>query len=241
MSVLGEGGMRGSVVLVHGKWGHPEDWRWVSDHLRSQGVLVRTPDLPSHSSPTDGLSADAAAVAEVLHASTPPVVAVGWSYGGDVLGDAAADQHSVVRRLVYVARVPRVAGATGTWIIDDAATIPHLDIRDATFVLDDAWWLTEEDGATLPADVQQHLWKHRRRPVSFLAETEPQRATSWQTIPTTVLLGRSDPLISEADREWVAAHVQDVRLLDTDHFILWREPEAVADAILEALAAAQGA
>ena len=38
----------GSVVLVHGLWSWPEDWRWVRRLLDGAGLQVTCPDLPSH-------------------------------------------------------------------------------------------------------------------------------------------------------------------------------------------------
>ena len=50
-----------------------------------------------------------------------------------------------------------------------------------------------------------------------------------------MLIGESDKLLSEADRKWADEHLDDVRLIDTDHFIIFRHPELVAQLILEAL------
>src|SRR3978361_644028 len=70
----------GSAVLVHGTWGNPHDWRWVSALLRDAGVAVSVPDLPSHRDPGAGLTADAEEVRRAALACTPPIVLVGWSY-----------------------------------------------------------------------------------------------------------------------------------------------------------------
>ncbi|MFL6046787.1 MAG: alpha/beta fold hydrolase, partial [Propionibacteriaceae bacterium] len=48
-----------------------------------------TPDLPSHRTPMAGLIEDAAEVRDAIRACAPPVAAVGWSYGGSVIGVAA--------------------------------------------------------------------------------------------------------------------------------------------------------
>ncbi|WP_375869882.1 alpha/beta fold hydrolase [Humibacillus xanthopallidus] len=47
----------GSVVLVHGLWGNPEDWRWVGELIEDAGAVVVAPDLPSHRSPEAGTGA----------------------------------------------------------------------------------------------------------------------------------------------------------------------------------------
>jgi hypothetical protein len=34
-------------------------------------------------------------------------------------------------------------------------------------------------------------------------------------------------------RSWATSHLDDVRLVDSDHFILWRKPEVIVDVVLE--------
>ena len=54
-------------------------------------------------------------------------------------------------------------------------------------------------------------------------------------IPTTVLLGRTDQLVTDEERRWATDHLNDVRFLETDHFVAFRQPEAISDAVIEAL------
>ena len=137
-------------------------------------------------------------------------------------------------RLLYVASVPDPAGhAAGSgWIEQD----PHLIIRDGTHILDNDWWLNEETGTTFPSHVVEHLRRHPRRPASLKTETDPQVHAAWETKPTTVLLGTGDPLIPDERREWAVGCFHDARVIDSDHFILFRQSEAVANAVLDALA-----
>ena len=108
-------------MLVHGAWGNPGDWQWVQRPLENRGVHVSVPDLPSHRSASAGLAEDAKEVRAAIQGSPSPVVVVGWSYGGTVIGPAAMGESSVVR-LIYVAdiRNPQVsrsgtsAGSTTT-------------------------------------------------------------------------------------------------------------------------------
>lgn len=229
--------MPGSSVLVHGLWGHPEDWNWVTERLRRHAIECTAVDLPSHRSAAAGRAADTAVVAQAIVGSTPPVVVVGWSYGGDLLSDAAAGQGSVAR-VVYASSVPRPVPTARP----DSAEFhidPHWLLRpDGSFVLDDEWWLTEGNGATLPSDVIEHMWRYRRRPASVKTLTELQVAAAWQTIPTTVLIGRFDELVSEEDRLWLNTRLDDVRLLDTDHLVIFRHPDVLAHIVIDALDAA---
>lgn len=203
--------------------------------LDEAGVQVRAPDLPSHRSSSLGLLADAEEVRRAIRASRPPVVVAGWSSGGAVISMAAENEQSVVR-LVYVSCVPRPAaeGSDAGWLDDE----PHVAVHDGMHVLDNDWWLNEEAGTTFATDVVEHLRRFPRRPASVASETEPQTAAAWQTIPTTIVVGGSDELLSDADRLWAHEHFADVRVLDCDHFILFRDPEAVSEVLVDGLVAA---
>lgn len=225
----------GSAVLVHGTWGNPDDWRWVSAPLREVGVDVAVPDLPSHRGPGAGLTADAEAVRKGLRACTPPIVLVGWSYGADVAGLAALGVPEIVR-LLFVAAVPRGPDAAPRdigWLREN----PHITVsEEGTFLLDDRWWLEEEVGTTFPVEVREHLRRHPRRPASLRSETEMQTAQgAWANTPTTVFLGSHDPLVPEEERRRARELVPDLRQLNCDHFIIWREPYEVSREVLNAL------
>lgn len=226
--------MSGSAVLVHGLWGNPDDWRWVAELLESRGIEVHTPDLPSHSSTDQGLADDAEAVRRAIRASQGPVVAVGWSYGGDVLSMAAVDEPSVCR-LVYVSAVPRPRTDQRfdvSWIEND----PHIRVQaDGSYVLDNDWWLTDDAAVrTFPPHVLDHLRQHPRRAASPGVD-DPQTEAGWESIPTTVIIGSADPLIPHDVREQAQKRFTDLQILPTDHFVIFRHPEVVSDAVVRAL------
>ena len=58
---------------------------------------------------------------------------------------------------------------------------------------------------------------------------------SWESISTTVIIGSADDLISDDDRARASKHFVEVQILPTDHFIIFRHPEAVSDAVIRAL------
>ena len=162
---------------------------------------------------------------------------VGWSYGGSVISLAATGEGSVCH-LVYVADIPRAAG----WPAGDPGWVdadPHILVdAEGRFALDNDWWLSEEgDGPTFAADLQEHLRAYPRRFVTR-ATLGAQPTAAWETIPTTVLIGQDDDLMSDADRRQAQEHLDDVRVLDTDHFIIFRQPEVVSRTIQEVLGSA---
>jgi len=220
-------------VLVHGLWGHPQDWRWVRELLEAHGVAVYCPDLPSHRSATAGLLADAEEVRTAIREAAQPVVVAGWSYGGTVIS-IAADREPSVSRLVYASSVPSHARDHGVadWIDADPDI---LRFADRTFVLNNHLWPNDLEAETFPAEVLQHLRAHPRRPVSRRSMSDPQPTAAWQSVPTTVLIGRFDEQTSADDIDRIAAAIPDRRILASDHFSIFREPDAISRAILQGL------
>ena len=100
-------------------------------------------------------------------------------------------------------------------------------------MLDNDLW-SKDDGGTFPEEVRRHFRDHPRRLVTR-ATHRAQPEAAWETTPTTVLIGERDNLLSEADRKWAVEHLDDVRVIDTDHFIIFRHPEVVAQLVLEAV------
>ncbi len=224
-------------MLVHGGWGNPDDWQWVAELLTDAGVEVAAPDLPSHRTTSAGVAEDVAEVRRAVAEMKPPVVLVGWSYGGAVITRTAMEEPSVVH-LVYIGWIPETGLPEGA-ASDIAAFFeqdPHIDMRDdGTFVLDNDWWLNEEAGSTFADDVREVLRHHPRRPSTLKTLQLPPAEPVWERIPATVLLGSNDTMISAESRDNARALKVDVRILDTDHFLLFRQPEVVAGTVLESL------
>src|SRR5947207_8855014 len=86
-----------TVVLVHGAFADASSWTGVIERLQKEGVQVTAP-----ANPLRGLSIDSAYIASVFNQIPGPVLAVGHSYGGAVITNAATKTRNVVG-LVYVA------------------------------------------------------------------------------------------------------------------------------------------
>jgi pimeloyl-ACP methyl ester carboxylesterase len=86
-----------TVVLVHGAFADASSWNGVIKRLQAQGVPVTAP-----ANPLRGVSTDSAYTAGLLEQIPGPVVAVGHSYGGAVITNAATKANNVLG-LVYVA------------------------------------------------------------------------------------------------------------------------------------------
>ena len=93
-------------MLVHGAFADASSWNGVIARLQAKGVPVTAP-----ANPLRGIAADSAYIAAVLEQIEGPVVAVGHSYGGAVITNAATDAKNVVG-LVYVAAFAPEEGET---------------------------------------------------------------------------------------------------------------------------------
>src|SRR6187397_607637 len=95
-----------TVVLVHGAFADASSWSGVIERLQAKNVPVVAP-----ANPLRGIAYDSAYTASVLEQIDGPVVAVGHSYGGAVITNAAANAKNVVG-LVYVAAFAPDEGET---------------------------------------------------------------------------------------------------------------------------------
>ena len=221
----------GTAVLVHGGWSNPADWRWVAACLRDRGVAVVAPDLPSHRVPGADRSDDAREVEAAVRRAAPPVVVVGWSYGGAVLSDLG--DTGGIARLVYVGWYPKPLDQADDEP-EDLTSDPHMLFPDeATVVLDDDWWLKTEEVSAFPAKVVEHLRHHRRRPITRSCFLAPETGQAWRTVPTTILLGQTDSIMSAEQEQWLHAHFSDFRIVGGDHFLPFLQPDLVAEVIAE--------
>ena len=93
-------------MLVHGAFADSSSWAGVIERLHAAGVQV-----VAAANPLRGISDDSAYVASVFAQIPGPVLAVGHSYGGAVITNAATGAANVVG-LVYVAAFAPDEGET---------------------------------------------------------------------------------------------------------------------------------
>ena len=211
------------------------------ERLQAAGVPVR-----AVVNPLRGLAADSAYVASAIAQTPGPVLAVGHSYGGAVVTNAAAKADNVVG-LVYVAAFAPDEGETLTGIEGAAkdsvlgtalVTLRYPTGRGAEtaveFAIDPAKF-HDAFAADLPAD-QAAVMAATQRPVAALAFTEPSGTPAWTSLPSWAVVpagdkaAGSDVLRSMAER--AGATIVEV---EGSHVIMMSKPGAVADLILQAV------
>jgi pimeloyl-ACP methyl ester carboxylesterase len=229
-----------TIVLVHGAWADASSWEKVTTRLQHDGYTVlAAPD------PLRGLSSDAAYVAAfVQQHTTGPVVLVGHSYGGAVIGGAGLADPDV-RALVYVnAFVPDQgesvlglqAGGGDPSALFDFVQYPGAPAGDSDLYIKTAVF-PQVFAADLPAATAARL-AASQRPVTFSALLEPAGPVAWKTLPSWYVLGTEDAILPPALQQQMAerakSHITRVR---ASHLSMLSKPETVT-AVIESAARA---
>jgi pimeloyl-ACP methyl ester carboxylesterase len=229
-----------TVVLVHGAFADSSSWKGVIALLAAQGVPVL-----AVANPLRGISHDSAYTASFFAQIPGPVLAVGHSYGGAVITNAATGA-SNVRGLVYVAAFAPDEGETLGAVeagskdsVLNSALVPHeypTDGGTATeFSIDPA--KAREAFAGDVSDADATSIAVIQRPVSELAFGEPSGPPAWKSLPSWAVVATGD---KAAGTDVVRAHAEragaPITELEGSHVIMVSQPQAVTDVILAALA-----
>jgi pimeloyl-ACP methyl ester carboxylesterase len=126
-----------NIVLVHGAWADGSCWSAVIESLQAGGYAVTAPQFPETS-----LADDVARLRQVLSRQDGPTIAVGHSYGGQIVTALGTDAPNVVG-LVYIAAFGLDEGESLGALLGGGPPTPSL----AHLIVDDRGfgWLPEED------------------------------------------------------------------------------------------------
>lgn len=234
-----------TVVLVHGAFADGSSWNGVIERLQAQDVPV-----VAAANPLRGISIDSAYIAGVFDETPGPVVAVGHSYGGAVITNAATQADNVVG-LVYVAafapdegEILGEAEAGSKDSVLNSALVPrHYPAPGGgdpavEFAIDPAK-VHEVFAADLPAE-QAALVAATQRPVAELAFSEPTGAPAWRRLPSWAVVATGDKAAgTDVVRSMAQRAGAAITEVEGSHVIMVSQPQAVTDVILEAVAAAR--
>jgi pimeloyl-ACP methyl ester carboxylesterase len=230
-----------TVVLVHGAFADGSSWNGVIERLQAQNVQVKAP-----ANPLRGISIDSAYTAAVLDETDGPVVAVGHSYGGAVITNAAKQAKNVVG-LVYVAafapdegeRLGEVEEGSKDSVLNPALVPGHYPADDGPaveFSIDPAKF-REAFAADLSED-ETALMAATQRPVAELGFSQPSGAPAWKDLPSWAVVATGDTAagadITRSMAERAGATITEV---DASHVVMVSQPQAVTDVIMQAVAA----
>jgi pimeloyl-ACP methyl ester carboxylesterase len=232
-----------TVVLVHGAFADASSWSGVIERLQATGITVTAP-----ANPLRGISFDSAYLASVFEQIEGPVLAVGHSYGGAVITNAANDAKNVVG-LVYVAAFAPDEGetlgaaeASSKDSVLNSALVPRqypgANGGTATeFYIDPA--KARDAFAGDLSDEQAALIAATQRPVADAAFGEPNGAPAWKHLPSWAVVATGDRAAgTDVVRSMAERAGAKITEIEGSHVIMVSQPEAVSKVILEAVAAA---
>jgi pimeloyl-ACP methyl ester carboxylesterase len=232
-----------TVVLVHGAFADGSSWTDVIERLQARGVTAL-----AAANPLRGISVDSKYIAGVLEEIPGPVVAVGHSYGGAVVSNAAANAENVVG-LVFVAafapeegeRLGEAAQASEDAVLAGALIAHSHLVEDGaepsvTFSIDRSKF-HEAFAADLPKQ-QAAVMAATQRPVSELAFSEPSEAPAWKRLPSWAVVATADKAAgTDITRSMAERAGSTITEIDGSHVIMVSHAEAVTNVILDAVAA----
>ncbi len=232
-----------TVVLVHGAYADASSWTGVIERLQARGVQVTAP-----ANPLRGISIDSAYIASAFDQIPGRVLAVGHSYGGAVISNAATKASNVVG-LVYVAafatddgeRLSDVESNSKDSVLNTALVQLHYPTGHgsetaAEFAINAANF-HDAFAADLPAD-QTALMAATQRPAAELAFSEPSGAPAWKNLPAWAVVATGDKAAgTDVIRSMAQRAGATITEVEGSHVIMVSQPQVVTDVILSAVAA----
>jgi pimeloyl-ACP methyl ester carboxylesterase len=224
--------LRPLVLLVHGAWHGAWCWAALQSELDQHGIASLAIDLPGHGASTLPLSdmhGDAQHVADIALKIGRPVVLVGHSYGGGVIGEAAHilrnSTTAPVQHLLYLTAFCLDAGESVGGLaaslppeeaLLNAAILPGPNgASGGTLVLDCA----KAHGALYgccPANVSDAaIARLSPQPVATLGQ--PASSAPWKTLPSTYVVCEQDQAVHPNHQRTMAERCGTVHSLNTDH------------------------
>jgi pimeloyl-ACP methyl ester carboxylesterase len=228
-----------TVFLVHGAFADASSWNGVIERLQTRGVKVTAP-----ANPLRGIAHDSAYTASLLAQIPGPILAVGHSYGGAVITNAASEANNVVGLVFVAAFAPEEGETLGE--VEASSNDSVLNSALVRFNYPAAEGMAVEFAihpdksrdafaADLPAE-QTALMAATQRPVAEAAFSELTGTPAWKRLPSWTVLATGDKAagadVIRSQAERAGATITEV---EGSHVIMISQPQAVTDVILEAL------
>ena len=223
-----------NIILVHGAWADGSSWSRVIPLLEARGLNVTAVQLPL-TSLADDVATTRRAIAHIVGQHPGPIVLVGHSYGGVVIGEAGNDPNVV--GLVYVAAFAPDQGQSALSLLSGSATSSplgsHLVLDAGFFTIDPAG--VEQDFAQCLPEVERRVVTATQGPTSGAALTDAAISPAWKTKPSWFIVAKRDRTIPPDLEETMAATIgARTTTLHTCHLAMLDRPFQVADVIADA-------
>lgn len=229
-----------TIVIVHGAWTDASSFAAVQKILTSDGYEVL-----EFANPLRSLAGDAEYLTTFLETRTSgPVVLVGHSYGGALIG-AAGLKASNVRALVYVNAFVPAEGESLLQLLNSAGPVdpgalfdmtPYPGAEDGDLDLYIKREPFEPAFATGLSEELQAEFYAKQRPITLHAVGAPAaKGQAWEKLPSWYVAGSRDGSIPLG----LQLHMADragstVTKVESGHLSMVTNPQAVAKVVVEA-------
>ena len=228
-----------TIVFVHGAFADSSGWSLVAAGLQAKGYPVI-----SFSNPLRGPQYDGEYLRQFLSTISGPVVLVGHSYGGAVIGNGATGNPNV-KSLVYIAayalaegesvQAANALGGGHTDVIDHLVLrpFPGASAGDADAYIDPDFFpqLFAQD---IPESVAQSM-AASQRPGALASLVVPSGPAAWETIPSWYMVAKNDRIIPpEAERAMAARANATTVEVNSSHVPMISQPQKVISLIVDA-------
>jgi pimeloyl-ACP methyl ester carboxylesterase len=231
--------VRPNIVLVHGAWADGSSWSAVIERLQADGYnKVTAPQFPESS-----LAADVARLRQVLARQDGPTLAVGHSYGGQIVTALGTDAPNVVG-LVYIAAFGLDEGESIGALLAQGPPTPalaHLEMDEQGFA-----WLPEDDYVNhFAADVdpvKARVMHAVQQPLAWSALDEVMGVPAWKSHPCWFMVADGDQTIPpDTERQFAARMGATTVEIASNHVAMVSHPDDVLQLIETAAEAVQAA
>jgi pimeloyl-ACP methyl ester carboxylesterase len=235
---------RPTIVIVHGAWTDASSFADAARMLIEEGYTVL-----EFANPLRSLAGDSEYLGAFLESRTSgPVVLVGHSYGGALIG-AAGLKGGDVRALVYVNAFVPAAGESLLDLLNSGGPVDPTQLFDLVpypgapegdadlFIKREAFGRAFATG--LPAGLQAEYYA-KQRPITFTAVGAPASGTqAWESLPSWYVAGTADGSIPLALQIRMANRAGSVVTeVDAGHLSMASHPADVTTVIREAAVSA---
>ncbi len=236
-----------TIVLVHGAFADAASWNGVIERLQARGFNVVAPPNPLR-----GVSHDAAYIASYFNQIPGPVLAVGHSYGGAVITNAASRATNVLGLVIVAGFAPEEGesllqieqGSKDSVLNTALLTLKYPTGRGTEtaveFAIDPARF-QDSFAADLSAE-QCAVLAAGQRPAAETVFSEPTTSPAWKTLPSWAVIPTGDKAAgTDVIRSMAQRAGAEITEVEGSHVIMISNPEVVIDVILSAVDAVSAA
>ena len=233
-----------NIVLVHGAWADGSSWSGVIPLLEARGYHVVAAQLPLTSLQDDDAATERA-ITSITKLYPGPVLLVGHSYGGVVIGDAPGNDPNVAGLVSVAAFAPdsdeSAFSLLGTLTAGSPLTPFLLEDQSNQFLTISAQGVAAAFAQGLSKLEQAQLTATQGPTAVADLLATPTVTPAWRTKPTWFIVAAQDKAITAGLEEQMAEKIGATTItLPTCHLAMLQEPQRVAEFIEQAATSVGG-